>query len=217
VLTALPALAVMVMWPLQRFARRGIAPLLFVVALVAADAICDLRFAAARAAELKRDNLACEALVRQVLANVPQGSVVFVDQANAAPLQVAGDYRLYLADLFTARYVNAFATVNADEPQVLQAERAEDLYRRLGGRSDADLADEENRLMAAAIAQGRKIYAVLPEGECGEFERRFVNERGWTARVVASWEADSSGRAVSNLPPVVRDEIVLIATDGEKN
>jgi hypothetical protein len=198
VLTALPALVLMAIWPLQRIARRGIAPLLLVAALVAAAAIVDTRFATAKASDLKRDNLICEALVQQVLANVPQGSVVFVDQANAAPLQVAGDYRLYLADLFTARYVNSFATVKADEPQVLQPERAQELYRLLGGRSDADLADEENRLMATAIAHGQRVYAALPEGESGEFERRFLEGRSWHARVVASWGRDGEGKNLNS-------------------
>jgi hypothetical protein len=204
VLTALPALVVMAMWPLQWIARRGIAPLLLVVAIVTAAAVVDMRFAVARAADLKRDNLACEALVRQVLGNVPQGSVIFVDQANAAPLQVAGDYRLYLADLFTARYVNSFATVNADEPQVLQAERAQELFRMLGGRTNAELAEEENRLMTNAIAQGRKIYAALPERECDEFARSFLKDRGWTARAVAGWETD------------IRWEIIAVTADQKR-
>jgi hypothetical protein len=122
--------------------------------------------------------------------------MIFAEQQNIPMLEVAGDWRLYLSDLFTTRHVQNYANVNPAAAGILQPERAREVYALLGNRSDGELADEENRLMSEAIVEGRRIFVVLSAEGCREFEGRFVEGRPWRTSVISTWKSGERQEAM---------------------
>jgi hypothetical protein len=150
----------------------------------------ETRLSTSAAAEMQWTNLGASVLEQEVARHVPSGSLIFGQGGDLIMLQVAGDWRLYSSDLFTARYVRSFAAITGDNPQGLQPRRARELSARLGGKTDDELADEQNRLIQSARNEGRRVFAVLPHDACEEFLAHFKLQ----AIRVDRWQVDGRWR-----------------------
>jgi len=103
---------------------------------------------------------------------VPPGATVIAPRAMLTHLQFATDFRLYDAALFTRSYVQALKNQTPDEPSLLQYERARALVDLLKGKSDADLGKLGRRISADAIAEGRRVFIVVPAGSSDSAVRK---------------------------------------------
>jgi hypothetical protein len=213
-LSILPALLLAAVWFLRestgrmpaRFACLGATAAGVVVAIASC---VNLRAALTDAAAEQWENLACMVMQQHVLAHLPAGSVVFAEDRNIVPLQVAGDFRLYQYDLFTRDFIQSQAQIDPAAPNMLQPRRAEELYALLGNLSEDDLRAREQQLVKDALRQGRNVYVVLSQGQAAEFWRRLEPGTALRADVIDTWEIDDQWRG---LPPgkLVRMEILQI-------
>lgn len=184
VLTVLPALILCAMWLFRRFDGNftAIVSGLFVAITVALE----LGAGTAAAADMQWSNLTSLLLLQRVEQHVPPGSVIFGQGGDLIMLEVAGDWRLYTSDLFTARNVQSFQDIAAGKLQGLQPQRARQLIALLGGKSDRELVLEQNDLVRKAMGEGREVFAVLPRGACEEFCKRY----GLTPELIDRWQVD---------------------------
>jgi 4-amino-4-deoxy-L-arabinose transferase-like glycosyltransferase len=103
---------------------------------------------------------------RAALAVAPAGSVFFGPQPALLYLQYAGDdYRLYSRSLFLPRIIARMGNVDPRAPSTFQPERAQALYRLLKGRRHIGMWRLERDLAADALSQGRRVFAIAPEGD----------------------------------------------------
>jgi hypothetical protein len=125
-------------------------------------------------------------------AKAPAGSVVFGPREVLHHLQFVGDYRLYAGEEFDRRYVARLGAANPNGPATLQPRRAAALYERLKDKSDGQLAGVLRGLAGQHLDQGRRIFAIAPEG--GDLPQRFTDRefdrqdgRSFDTRTVVTW------------------------------
>jgi hypothetical protein len=125
-------------------------------------------------------------------ANVPAGSAIFGPREMLHHLQFVGDYRLYAGDEFDRRSVSQLEAGDVSQPSTLQPRRAVTMMELLGGKSDAQLAGVLRDLVNGRLDEGRRVFAIVPEG--GEVPQRFADRafdrqdgRSFDTRTVLTW------------------------------
>jgi len=199
VLTVLPGLVLAGLWFPRNLTNISTAVLgLIVFATVAMS----VPAANDRAAGLQFEDIGSQTLLDAVRAKIPTGSVIFTEQPNIVPLQIAGDWRIYLHNLFTRQYINTLSTAANQGPGIMQAERASQLLKLMGDGSDAYLMTQQYTLMESAIENHKHIYIVLPEAAATRFVRR-LNPSAWQIQILDQWTIDTRWRdPASDVPPV---------------
>ncbi|HUB26342.1 MAG TPA: glycosyltransferase family 39 protein [Tepidisphaeraceae bacterium] len=199
VLTVLPALAWAAVWLLRQCADQfGRAGTIGSLAMVGISSVMNLRAALPHAEQLYHDDRTYRAQQKHVLAHIPAGSVIFADEPTLAPMDAAGDWRLYSSELFTPHYVRSHAAHDPDAPQMMQVERAQRLSELLGGQSSGQLVDQQNRLIENARANGRHVYVVLSHDGCAAFCSHFKLQPS----VVDRWDIDGRQMEIDEVEPI---------------
>jgi 4-amino-4-deoxy-L-arabinose transferase-like glycosyltransferase len=173
------------------------------LALVLVCGVYGARAIAPLLASDRGDRQAARAVGEATLASAPAGSAIFGPQNALLALQYAGDYRLYSRTLFVRRAILELGQIDPKRPNALQPERAQALFRRLGGLSNPDLLRLQRNLMAAALASGRRVFLIAPAA-ANRAWLRFADPdldasdgKSFAIRPAASWTApgrESEGR-----------------------
>jgi hypothetical protein len=109
-------------------------------------------------------------------------------------LQFKGDYDLYAADAFARAGMGMrggmrFGGGNEDQPSPLQPARqkflTEVVYK---DKSDADLVNEQNRVMSEALARGQRVFMLSAGEGWRNFESRYLRNRPYVATPVTRWK-----------------------------
>ena len=151
----------------------------------------------------------------QIVRAVPRGSVVFVQQTGGGPvnqmmnfLQFKGDYDLYAADAFARAGMGMrggmrMGAPTEDQPNPLQPARqkflADVVYK---DKSDADLVNEQNRVMGEALARGQRVYLLTAGEGRRNFESRYLKNRPFVAAPVTHWKELATIPADANTTPL---------------
>lgn len=141
------------------------------------------------ALHLRSANLA--ALGWFVRQNVPDGSVIFVEApATAAPgqalhhLDVAGDYAVYDAGIFSPRFLRRLSAPEGDASVPLL--RYEHLRPAYEGLREPELAEIVRRIANEALDADREVYLLMNDVEARRFaQSHFL--RGYETRTVATF------------------------------
>jgi len=99
-------------------------------------------------------------------------------------LQFMADCDWYGIDAFNVRFAGGFgfaklAQAGQRDPNgavTIQNSRIDFLTKFFKGKSANDLVKEQNRVMDAAFAERRPVYALLKPGERSDFRRRFLGD-----------------------------------------
>ena len=206
-LTLFPPAIVAACWVMKRASQSDA-----LAGTVAAPIACGIVVAIAAAIGVKN---ALPALVRehvaglnlayttdQIVRTAPRGSVLFVQQTGGGPvnqmmnfLQFKGDYDLYAADAFARVGLGPRGAMrlggarDEDQPNPLQPARqkflSEVVYK---GKSDADLVNEQNRVMSEALDGRRRVFLVSAGEGLRNFESRYLKGRPFVATTVTHWK-----------------------------
>jgi hypothetical protein len=124
-------------------------------------------------------------------AKAPAGSAIFGPREMLHHLQFVGDYRLYAGEEFDRAYIAQLAA-EPNRPGTLQPGRAAAFRELLKDKSDAQLAGVLRGLADGLLKDGRRVFAVVPEG--GELPQRFADRsfdradgRAFDTRTVVTW------------------------------
>ena len=123
---------------------------------------------------------------------VPAGSLIFSDRAPLNYYQLVSDYQLCDLSQFDPKWVQSQGNVNPDIATAgLQVQRALEIYDRVKGLNDSQMATElrrqQNQLMTDAISLGQHVYFVLPTTRRGEINR-LLPRNLFSTSVLASWD-----------------------------
>jgi hypothetical protein len=202
-LTVFPPLALGAVWCMtalvpagphaERSFRWVIAPLAALILVLAAGAHNVWASLPMLAGDHRRALVVADAADKVVRdANVPAGSVIFGPREMLHHLQFVGDYRLYAGDEFDRRSISQFAASDPSGPSTLQPRRAAALYHLLKDKSDAQLAGVLRDLVNSRRDEGRRVFAIVPEG--GDVPQRFTDRtfdrqdgRAFDTRTVLTW------------------------------
>jgi hypothetical protein len=173
--------------------RRIVAPLAALILVLGAGAHNIWATLPVLASDQRKAAIVREAADKVIVdAKAPAGSVIFGPREMLHHLQFVGDYRLYAGEEFDRRYVAQLGSVDPDSPATLQPRRAAALYDRLKDKSDAQLAGVLRELAGQDLDQGRRVFAIVPEG--GELPQRFADRefdrqdsRSFDTRTVVTW------------------------------
>jgi hypothetical protein len=151
----------------------------------------------------------------QIVRAVPRGSVVFVQQTGGGPvnqmmnfLQFKGDYDLYAVDAFARAGMGMrggmrMGAPSEDQPNPLQPARqkflADVVYK---DKSDADLVNEQNRVMGEALARGQRVYLLAAGEGRRNSESRYLKNRPFVAAPVSHWKELATIPADANTTPL---------------
>lgn len=125
-----------------------------------------------------------------ILEHAPPGSVIICrDQRLLHHLQFVGDYLLYSGEPFDHRTVQRYANVDPDEPQGLQPQRQLALYERLRDMNQAALTAQQQQLIDAAFADGRRVFVA----------QGYRNLRGRDAEQFGLWRILPADRYATTL------------------
>jgi hypothetical protein len=207
VLTVLPALILFALFLPPRDSTVATVAIGLIVAIISAR---NLRAAAARGEDLQWDNLGSLVLDQQVQSQIPPGSVIFTEQPNIPLLELSGDWRLYLSNLFTRPYIQSYAAIDPNVPRILQAQRAQQLFNLLGSKSAADLVAQQNGLITQSLSQGHRVYAVLPAPAMQQFRDHFLNSPDWKITVTDSWTIDPRWRGTGSSESLTMLQIISV-------
>lgn len=97
-------------------------------------------------------------------------------------MQFMVDGEWYAADSFEPRMGGGFGILgvmngnsnNKSAPRLLQKDRIEYMDAMRKGKTEADLVAEQHRMIDAAIASGRKVYAILTPVQRDDFRKRYL-------------------------------------------
>lgn len=124
-------------------------------------------------------------------AKVPAGSAIFGPREVLHHLQFVGDYRLYAGEQFDRGFIAQLAA-EPNQPGTLQPSRAAALRELLEGKTDAQLAGVLRGLAERHLNDGRRLFAVIPEG--GVLPQRFGDRefdrqdgRAFDTRMLVTW------------------------------
>ena len=166
------------------------------------------------AAEVDQNSrLMLQTNTQQVLATAPAGSVIFAqDNPLLHHLQFERDYTLYTGETFNKGFIDQLPQIDPDEPQGWEPGRRDAPYKRLKDLSQAQLDEDQRRLMTMALDSGRRVFFVIPRRDNdpppqrarrlnqadvrefrrmfpgGEMIRRFATPDRFELNLVAAWQ-----------------------------
>lgn len=116
------------------------------------------------AAELDQNNrLMVQFNTQRVLEAAPAEAVIFAqDSSLLHHLQFVRDYKLYSVETFNKWVIDSLPQMDPAEPQAWEPGRRDALYGRLKDLSQAQLDEEQRKLMIAALDSGRRVFFVIP-------------------------------------------------------
>lgn len=161
--------------------------------------------------------------------------VVFCDEGLMATLLEFMQFSMkadwYAADAFDQRYNGAFGAagfqVNDEKkPVIIQQERIEAQRKLLHGKTAAQLVGEQHKVIDAALAAHRPVYAVLKPYQLSDWKRRYLVD-GFEAEQLAHWtepcnvpnQADNGPLAPPGWPDFLhrgRQELTLVRITHKK-
>jgi hypothetical protein len=124
-----------------------------------------------------------------ILNVVPEGAVIFAQDTSVLHhLQFLRDYALYTGETFNKSFIDTLPRMDPDEPQGWEPGRRDALYARLKNLTQAQLDEEQRKIMTAAIDSGRRVFFVIarrpndpPVGQ------KFSGEKAGTFPGATSW------------------------------
>ncbi|CAN5466031.1 hypothetical protein BH10PLA1_BH10PLA1_22040 [soil metagenome] len=127
--------------------------------------------------------------------NIPDGSIVFADGPRMAEGmmnygQFMGDWEMYATTAFTPSAMRAFlAKKNTDpnDPNPLQPRRREYLFDLYNKKTEADLLQEQQRIVQGGLEKGRHVFLIGTKASVATFEQRFFPSDKYDTRLVARW------------------------------
>ncbi|WP_428936747.1 hypothetical protein [Fontivita pretiosa] len=116
----------------------------------------------------------------EVLAVAPAGAVVFAqDNGLLHHLQFVRDYKLYSGETFNKWFIDNLPRMDPDEPQGWDPGRRDSLYRRLKDHTQAQLDEQQRRLISQALDSGRRVFVVVQRRDTDPpLRRRSTGLRG---------------------------------------
>lgn len=105
-----------------------------------------------------RSNLSTAKTGQIIQYRVPAGSVIFAPQSILHHLQLIGAYELYDPNQFRAAFIRQLKTIDPDEPNALQYQRAQYLIDLFDGQNDTQLQVRENGIIRRALNRGQQVY-----------------------------------------------------------
>jgi 4-amino-4-deoxy-L-arabinose transferase-like glycosyltransferase len=137
--------------------------------------------------EIRREQLLRDrTMMDRVREKVPPGSVILAVDHTLRTLEYAGDYRLYSAQAFTRAWIDQLLQgVDDNAPHPLQREKALELKRAFGDRTDAQLAELRRQVLADHLAAGRAVVVVCTKNDFGMW-RAWLGDR-FVWKPVAQW------------------------------
>lgn len=125
-----------------------------------------------------------KSLTEAVRATLPEGSVILSDEHVLNYLEFAGDYRLYSQGAYERNaLVRKTKVLNDDEPHPFHREKARDLMKWLGKKTDAQLNELLRQKLSAQLAEGHAIAIVTSQGQLARWRGRLSD--GFQFRTVA--------------------------------
>lgn len=154
-------------WPPGR--SRALVLAAVFVAVVPAGAV-ETRSAMGLAGQVNRKALEIWRVVRQ---HVPEGAVVLTDEEFVSALPWVGGHRVYYDPMFHPHFLEGYTPLlQHDRPWPVSRRRIRDWVALLGGRSVEDLAEEERKLVAARLAEGRPVFFVTVGSYVADWRER---------------------------------------------
>ncbi len=137
--------------------------------------------------EIRREQLLRDhTMVDWVREKVPPGSVILAVDHSLRTLDYAGDYRLYSEQAFTRAWIDRQLRVLDDNaPHPFQRDKALELKRAFGDRTDAQLAELRRQVLADHLTAGRAVAVVCTKNDVGMWRARLGNRFVW--KPVAQW------------------------------
>lgn len=116
-----------------------------------------------------QQNLALAQLSEVAVETIPPGSVLFAEPAfvhgSLNYLQFVGDWEVFSFDAFTSRAgmrgMRRGGVAAADDPNPLQGRRRQFVAELYRDKTDRDLLEEQRRLIADRLAEGRRVFALV--------------------------------------------------------
>jgi hypothetical protein len=132
--------------------------------------------------------VAANVLVDEI--GAPPGSLVFSDEVMLKHLQFVGDYQMYNVAQFTVEFVQSLAPerFDPDQPQPLQPERGQMLFSLLHKYNQNQLQTEERRIVDRALAQGKRVYVMVRNGQVARMRGRFFPGNKYKTVQRAIWQ-----------------------------
>lgn len=153
----------------------------------AADEVTSARPALARALNDKAPPDTLRELAKQP-GGLPAGSVIFSSNDQLLNhIQFVGDYRIYDDRPFNTAYIHSLNDVDPTIAQTIQPERREMLYKMLHKLNQAQLVNEQNRIMSAAFRAGRDVFVIVPRATFPAQRLRFFPPTRYRAVIVSQW------------------------------
>jgi hypothetical protein len=126
---------------------------------------------------------------------IPAGSVIFCsNDALMDHLQFVGDWRMYDTRIFQSQFIEEATRLDPTKPNPLQYERAQMLYKMLHTLNPAQLALEEHKLVTRSLAEGRRVFVVVPKFQFIAARVRFFPAYKFRSRVIAEWPEQPEAR-----------------------
>lgn len=125
-----------------------------------------------------------KSLTETVRATLPEGSVILSDEHVLNYLEFAGDYRFYPQGAYDRNaLLRKTKVLNDDEPHPFHREKARDLMKWLGKKTDAQLNELLRQKLSDRLAEGHAIAIVTPQGQLARWRGRLSD--GFQFRTVA--------------------------------
>ncbi len=204
-LTLFPALALTAVWSFSRFIELAgkdgsrIAPRIAIAIVVAIGCGVSLNTALGEVENDAAGNVVLDVAGKTVVRTCPAGSVIFGQDRFLNYVQLVGNYQLYDLQQFNRAAIQRFAHVDPDQPNGLQPQRAKEMYDRLKDASEADLINEQNKLMTDAFAAGKRVFFLVATNNLNP-ATRFLPRRVFDQHFVGAWEEPSDARPQRRRP-----------------
>jgi hypothetical protein len=199
-LTILPALALAAVWMLKKLADLAaahdgstIVPKLAITVLVAIACGVNMNTALGEIEVEARSNLGISIGSQRIQQTCPGGSVIFAPDRLLNYLQLVGDYQLYDTQQFNRPFIQRLASIDPDQPNGLQPQRAKEMYDRLKDLTEPEIVKEQNKLMDEALARGERVFMIFPRPQVAA-AMRFLPKRSYQTQSVAGWEELENAR-----------------------
>ena len=191
-LTIFPALAIATVWGLRSITKTASPTLSMAVAgvIVAGGCAVNLYTALDSVSTEAIGNRALLDASRHVLAHAPAGSML-LDAVGGERLcdylQLVGDYDLYDLQQFDRSTLKRFINDDPAAPTLLQPQRAKLVYDRFVKMNDKELTAEQDKLIDAEFAQGKRVFIVLVKKEPSTINR-YIDRRAYVTKPIDSWD-----------------------------
>lgn len=158
---------------------------------------------------LENKNLAV--LGKAARAVIPPDSVVFAEGEHLHHLQWLSTWQMFPASGFNPETVRRMLwRTNSDEnePDPIDPGRLKFLRDVYDKKNQNDLIAEQNKIMADALREGRRVFMVLNESLTKSFTEKFVTPKRAPAGATMAFETKPHGSVLEIPSPVQPEELI---------